>query len=56
MELSRRTYCTRVGEGPFPTELALNDKSPGKHLATVGPNMALLRDDRVAVDGWIFRK
>ena len=31
-----KCYCTRVGEGPFPTELPLTDGSPGKHLAEVG--------------------
>lgn len=31
-----KAYCTRVGEGPFPTELSLTDGSPGKHLAEVG--------------------
>ncbi|GKY91088.1 hypothetical protein MPSEU_000081600 [Mayamaea pseudoterrestris] len=31
-----KCYCTRVGEGPFPTELELADGSPGKHLAEVG--------------------
>ena len=31
-----KCYCTRVGEGPFPTELSLTDGSPGKHLAEVG--------------------
>jgi adenylosuccinate synthase len=30
-----KAYCTRVGEGPFPTELSI-DEGPGKHLATVG--------------------
>lgn len=31
-----KAYCTRVGEGPFPTELPLEEASPGSHLATVG--------------------
>lgn len=31
-----KAYCTRVGEGPFPTELPLEDGSPGKHLSQVG--------------------
>jgi adenylosuccinate synthase len=31
-----KAYCTRVGEGPFPTELDMKDGSPGKHLASVG--------------------
>ena len=30
-----KAYCTRVGAGPFPTELDL-DHGPGQHLATVG--------------------
>lgn len=30
-----KAYCTRVGAGPFPTELSINE-GPGKHLATVG--------------------
>jgi adenylosuccinate synthase len=30
-----KAYCTRVGEGPFPTELE-TDKGIGKHLAIVG--------------------
>jgi len=31
-----KAYTTRVGEGPFPTELPVEDGSPGKHLAQVG--------------------
>jgi len=31
-----KAYCTRVGEGPFPTELPLEEGSPGSHLAQVG--------------------
>jgi adenylosuccinate synthase len=31
-----KAYCTRVGEGPFPTELDLNEGSPGLHLSQVG--------------------
>jgi adenylosuccinate synthase len=31
-----KAYCTRVGEGPFPTELELVEGCPGLHLATVG--------------------
>jgi len=32
-----KAYCTRVGEGPFPTELIVNDPSSiGYHLGTVG--------------------
>ena len=32
-----KAYCTRVGEGPFPTELIPDDpKSVGYHLGTVG--------------------
>lgn len=32
-----KAYCTRVGEGPFPTELVLdNPNSIGYHLGTVG--------------------
>lgn len=32
-----KAYCTRVGEGPFPTELDLeNPKSIGYHLCSVG--------------------
>lgn len=31
-----KAYTTRVGEGPFPTELPVVDGSPGKHLAQVG--------------------
>lgn len=31
-----KAYCTRVGEGPFPTELPLTDGSPGAHLSKVG--------------------
>jgi adenylosuccinate synthase len=31
-----KAYCTRVGEGPFPTELELNEGSPGLHLSQVG--------------------
>jgi len=30
-----KAYCTRVGEGPFPTELDTS-KGPGKHLALTG--------------------
>jgi adenylosuccinate synthase len=30
-----KAYCTRVGAGPFPTELD-TDQGPGRHLATVG--------------------
>lgn len=30
-----KAYCTRVGEGPFPTELD-TDKGIGKHLSSVG--------------------
>jgi adenylosuccinate synthase len=30
-----KSYCTRVGEGPFPTELD-TDKGVGQHLAVVG--------------------
>ena len=30
-----KAYCTRVGEGPFPTELS-TDTGPGQHLSTVG--------------------
>jgi adenylosuccinate synthase len=32
-----KAYCTRVGSGPFPTELPLNEAgSPGYHLSTIG--------------------
>lgn len=32
-----KAYCTRVGAGPFPTELDTEENSgPGRHLATVG--------------------
>jgi adenylosuccinate synthase len=31
-----KAYCTRVGEGPFPTELELIDGSVGMHLSQVG--------------------
>jgi adenylosuccinate synthase len=31
-----KAYCTRVGEGPFPTELELVEGSPGLHLSQVG--------------------
>ncbi len=30
-----KAYTTRVGNGPFPSELSLDD-GPGKHMATVG--------------------
>eukprot|EP00727_Mastigamoeba_balamuthi_P004198 m51a1_g13776 adenylosuccinate synthetase, putative (436) ;mRNA; r:286936-288966 len=31
-----KSYTTRVGEGPFPTELSIVDHPVGKHLQTVG--------------------
>lgn len=32
-----KAYCTRVGQGPFPTELSISEKgSPGMHLSQVG--------------------
>ena len=31
-----KAYCTRVGEGPFPTELPLKEGSPGLHFSQVG--------------------
>jgi adenylosuccinate synthase len=32
-----KAYCTRVGEGPFPTELPMEEAgSPGMHLSQVG--------------------
>lgn len=32
-----KAYCTRVGEGPFPTELPMDQGgSPGRHLSQVG--------------------
>jgi adenylosuccinate synthase len=31
-----KAYCTRVGEGPFPTELELVKGSPGLHFSQVG--------------------
>eukprot|EP00549_Striatella_unipunctata_P022178 CAMPEP_0118693344 /NCGR_PEP_ID=MMETSP0800-20121206/11850_1 /TAXON_ID=210618 ORGANISM="Striatella unipunctata, Strain CCMP2910" /NCGR_SAMPLE_ID=MMETSP0800 /ASSEMBLY_ACC=CAM_ASM_000638 /LENGTH=585 /DNA_ID=CAMNT_0006591557 /DNA_START=37 /DNA_END=1794 /DNA_ORIENTATION=- len=32
-----KAYCTRVGEGPFPTELDVQDEaSPGYHMKTIG--------------------
>lgn len=31
-----KAYCTRVGEGPFPTELPLTEGSPGLHFSQVG--------------------
>jgi adenylosuccinate synthase len=31
-----KAYCTRVGEGPFPTELPLDEGTPGEHLSQVG--------------------
>jgi len=31
-----KAYCTRVGEGPFPTELEMTPGSPGHHLSQVG--------------------
>ncbi|KAJ8599945.1 hypothetical protein CTAYLR_002817 [Chrysophaeum taylorii] len=31
-----KAYTTRVGAGPFPTELDLDDNGPGHHLSTVG--------------------
>ena len=31
-----KAYCTRVGEGPFPTELPLEEGSPGLHFSQVG--------------------
>mmetsp|Transcript_8876 Transcript_8876/g.20538 ORF Transcript_8876/g.20538 Transcript_8876/m.20538 type:complete len:525 (+) Transcript_8876:99-1673(+) len=31
-----KAYCTRVGEGPFPTELEISDGSVGMHLSQVG--------------------
>lgn len=31
-----KAYCTRVGEGPFPTELELSENTPGLHLSQVG--------------------
>ena len=30
-----KAYCTRVGEGPFPTELSTSE-GPGQHLSSVG--------------------
>jgi adenylosuccinate synthase len=30
-----KAYCTRVGEGPFPTELSVSN-GPGQHLSQVG--------------------
>lgn len=30
-----KAYCTRVGNGPFPTELSL-EEGPGQHMAQVG--------------------
>jgi adenylosuccinate synthase len=31
-----KAYCTRVGEGPFPTELEMKEGSVGMHLSQVG--------------------
>jgi len=31
-----KAYCTRVGEGPFPTELEMKEGSEGLHLSQVG--------------------
>lgn len=31
-----KAYCTRVGEGPFPTELEIKEGSVGMHLSQVG--------------------
>jgi adenylosuccinate synthase len=31
-----KAYCTRVGEGPFPTELPMEEGSVGLHLSQVG--------------------
>jgi adenylosuccinate synthase len=32
-----KAYCTRVGGGPFPTELDWeNEGTPGWHMSTVG--------------------
>ena len=31
-----KAYCTRVGEGPFPTELELKEGTVGLHLSQVG--------------------
>ena len=31
-----KAYCTRVGEGPFPTELDMEEGSPGLHFSQVG--------------------
>jgi len=31
-----KAYCTRVGEGPFPTELSLDKGGPGFHMSHVG--------------------
>jgi len=34
-----KAYCTRVGEGPFPTELELKEGSVGLHLSQVGAEL-----------------
>ncbi|MCW0470489.1 adenylosuccinate synthetase [Vibrio chagasii] len=43
--VSLKAYCTRVGSGPFPTELydGLDKQDPvGKHLGDVGHSLAQL--------------
>jgi len=31
-----KAYCTRVGEGPFPTEIPNVEGNPGHHMSTIG--------------------
>jgi len=47
-----KAYCTRVGGGPFPTELDWDvEGTPGWHMSTVGAEKGTPPDVIVAVDG-----
>ena len=46
-----KAYCTRVGSGPFPTELSDNI---GLRLAKIGNDLAQLLEEQEDVDGLIY--
>ena len=46
-----KAYCTRVGGGPFPTELT---DETGETLEKLAMNLGQLQADRAVVDGLIW--
>jgi adenylosuccinate synthase len=49
-----KAYCTRVGSGPFPTELDWEKEgTPGYHMSTIGAEKGVTTGPRAAL--WLVR-